>query len=437
MEINQLTEQNPWWIDKEKINNDEKVQEALSKKHKFLPKFQKGNFLIIGPRQVGKTTYLKLIIRELLAKGIDSKRFFYLSCEPFKNFEEIIEIVRFSDTLIKGEKYFFFDEITFIKDWQRAIKYILDSELKNKKTFYISGSSTIALKKETFPGRDIKIKEFLPLSFREFCQIFVSENLKNTLNKIKLNSLEVSEVYKKAKQVFFFSKEISSLFADYMQTGGFPRSIYELIEGNGIKEETYEIYWKWLVSDIAKIDRSERITRSVLISVLKNYSSKFSLNSIAKEMEIGSHVTIREYLEILENLFVLRNVFPFDFAKKTECFRKMRKIYFTDPFLFSVYKKTLTKQQITDDEIPKIIEGIVSEHLIRKFGKVFYASNGKEIDFILNKTAIEVKWRAKTSFKDFGKITLKNNILLSKSNFDFKEKDKILIIPASLFLTLI
>ncbi|MGB3458389.1 MAG: hypothetical protein WBB08_03645 [Halobacteriota archaeon] len=39
-----------------------------------------------------------------------------------------------------------------------------------------------------------------------------------------------------------------------------------------------------------------------------------------EEMEIGSHVTIRGYLEVLENLFILRNVFPIDLKKGVEAF---------------------------------------------------------------------------------------------------------------------
>ena len=34
--------------------------------------------------------------------------------------------------------------------------------------------------------------------------------------------------------------------------------------------------------------------------LLKNYYSRFSLSSIAKETEIGSHVTVREYLEMID-----------------------------------------------------------------------------------------------------------------------------------------
>ena len=64
-----------------------------------------------------------------------------------------------------------------------------------------------------------------------------------------------------------------------------------------------------------------------------------------EEMEIGSHVTIRRYLEVLENLFILRNVFPIDLKKGVEAFKRMRKVYFIDPFLFHILKMPLTKTE--------------------------------------------------------------------------------------------
>ena len=62
MELRQITEQNPWWEDRERIKEDEKVKEALSKRQKIEFPFKNENTLIIGPRQVGKTTFLKLFI---------------------------------------------------------------------------------------------------------------------------------------------------------------------------------------------------------------------------------------------------------------------------------------------------------------------------------------------------------------------------------------
>ena len=433
MEIKQITEQNPWWEDKNKIKQDEKVKELLSKKNRLTFSFKEENCLIIGPRQVGKTTYLKYHIYQLIRNGNNPKNICYFSCDALTNFNQIIEIVRFVDDLTKGKKYFFFDEVTFIKDWQKAIKYLLDSPLGKNKTIYISGSSSVALKKETFPGRNIKTHYFLPLSFKKFCQVFGSQNLKKNIISLK-SKINPTIILKRGKKLLFYYQEINKLFRLYLQSGGFPRSIYQLIEKGEISEETYEIYWKWLVADIAKVERSERISCTVILAVLKNYGSRFSLNSVAKEMEIGSHVTIRDYLEILEELFVLRNIFPFDFSKKAEVFRKMRKVYFIDPFLFAVFQKNLTKRSPSNEAIPKIVEGIAAEYLKREFGAVFYLSGKKEVDFFVNQMGIEVKWQNKINKKDFPKIDLKNKILLSKNEFKFFPRENLLILPVSIFL---
>ena len=40
MELRQITEQNPWWEDRERIKEDEKVKEALSKRQKLVFAFE-------------------------------------------------------------------------------------------------------------------------------------------------------------------------------------------------------------------------------------------------------------------------------------------------------------------------------------------------------------------------------------------------------------
>ncbi len=103
--------------------------------------------------------------------------------------EEIVEAIMEFDRLAEGKKYIFLDEISFIKDWQNAVKFLLDSPISRDKLIYITGSSIAGLKKEMFPGRNIKIKEFLPLMFREFCVLFGSKHLKEHIGKRKVPAL--------------------------------------------------------------------------------------------------------------------------------------------------------------------------------------------------------------------------------------------------------
>ncbi|MFH1247008.1 MAG: ATP-binding protein, partial [Candidatus Micrarchaeota archaeon] len=164
--------------------------------------------------------------------------------------------------------------------------------------------------------------------------------------------------------------------------------------------------------------------------VVKHYGNRISLSSIAKETEIGSHVTVREYLEILEELFLVKSVFQE--KREYPAFRKMRKIYFIDPFLFHVFKSKTTGRKTEDSEIPHVVEGIVGQYLQRKFGEPrFYYAN-KEVDFIAGEQFIEVKWQKNVDSRDFPNIEAKNKLLLSREAF--KIEKNIATIPVSTFM---
>jgi len=434
-----IIEQNGWWKDKENLLSDEKIDAALNKNQPLVYRFENySNNLFIGPRQVGKTTFFKLLIYDLiLNKNANPKEVCYFSCELLKNFRDIVELFRKFSVLAKP-KYIFFDEISFVEDWHRAIKYLLDSGLLKGKILYLTGSSSIELKKERFPGRAINIKYFLPLSFRKFASLFGSNQLKAKIKDLGLSEFRnLKEINEKSRELFTFEDELEKLFFTYLQTGGFPRAFYEMMEEGKIRSETYEIYWNWLLNDIAKLGRSEKIAISILEGILKNYGVKFSLNSISKEMEIGSHVTVREYLEIFENLSAIRNVHFFDFNKKKILFRKMRKVYFIDPFILHTINFKIYGTQYED--FPKTVEGLVIESLIRKSGnlKVGFYTNRKEIDVAFNNFGIEVKWQEKVTPKDFPRtLDVKNKIIVSKKDFDFIKEENLLILPAHIFLVL-
>lgn len=432
-----IIEQNPWWKNKEAIKVDEKVVNAMKRKHKLVYSFkEKGNFIFIGPRQIGKTTFFKLLIYDLLInKKVNPKEICYFSCELLENYKDIVEVIRKFFVLAKP-KYIFLDEVSYVKGWHRAIKYLLDSGIVKGSSLYITGSSSVELKKEKFPGRNIKIKNFYPLNFRRFVEIFASKELKSKLKNIKINFRNVEEVFEKAKILIPFSDELEKLFYIFINSGGFPRAFYELVEEGKIKEETYEIYWNWLINDIAKLERSEKITIGILKGIIKNYTTKFSANSIAKETEIGSHVTVRDYLELLEDLMIISNFYNFDFNKKTVVFRKMRKTYFKDPFILHTCNFKIFGMPYEDKS--KIVEGIVVENLIRKFGKlnIGFLHNRKEIDACFDNFAIEVKWQEKVNYGDFPKTNIKNKILVSKNQFEFIKEKNLVIIPAFIFSAL-
>ena len=95
-----LTLQNPWWRNKGLIEEDAKVREFTASAVQYVPhkvldlKLVPGAVNIIsGPRQTGKTTALKLLIRSLLEKSVPAEQILYFNCDALESRKDIIDLV--------------------------------------------------------------------------------------------------------------------------------------------------------------------------------------------------------------------------------------------------------------------------------------------------------------------------------------------------------
>lgn len=409
MDIASILERNPWRKNREAIREDDYIKEALSRKHKNLYKFERNeNLILIGPRRSGKTTYFKLLIYDLLInKKINPEEVLFISCEILKDHREIIEILK----IIKS-KYFFFDEITFVDGWEKAIKYSLDQGLLKDKTILITGSSTAFLRRETFPGRKIKLEEFLPIDFLKFCRIFGSKDLKNKLIKlIKLKTIE---------DLLYHSSEIFNLFMKYIECGGFPKPMFQLMEEGSIKEENYEAIYSWFRGDMLKLGKSEEISKALISRLLETMTTFVSYNSLGNYIGI-SHRIVREYIEAMQQLLYLDFCYQIDLQKNIPIFRKEKKVYVTDPFILRTFEKKILGKSVVNES--KMAEMIVFNMLKRRDNKVYVIKSNGETDFYADKMKIEVKWTENVAGKE-------DTIVLSKKKYNPENK----IFPLYIFI---
>jgi len=112
---------------REKLEEDEDYRKWKAKTYRWIPdliekielKPYSLNF-ILGPRQVGKTTSLKLLTKKLLDAGIGAERIFYFRCDRISDFRELDEVL--SGYLAMRERlgiknsYILLDEITFPRE---------------------------------------------------------------------------------------------------------------------------------------------------------------------------------------------------------------------------------------------------------------------------------------------------------------------------------
>jgi len=488
VKIAEIVNQNPWWSRAEEFASfDLHLNKAkpIFFKRKVLS-LEKGNIYILrGSRQVGKTTYLKNLVRKLIEKGIPPLHILYLSLDFFTSRREMRNALNyFFDSNREAEEiYVFLDEITSLEDWNLELKYLADSGIIKNCVIVATGSSAVRLKEkgELLPGRGLEGNEYYikPLSFREFVLQtldFISEHIeteefRNSL--IKLSSVitnysinldsKLEEISKEILNTLPYKRELQYLFRIYLITGGIPGVINHYLQNRYenqkeiINSSLSEIFIRDVLGDLSRLRRQETVIRDILKAITEKYGSRYSFSKLSKGIA-RTHVTIIDSLEVLENSFILIVFFAYDFNKKYIKSKGDKKVYFLDPFIYNSIKSYLSGREIwdtitetlRDEEMQsKLVEGIVISHLLMhkeipylREGKTFlwnyYDKSGREIDSVIrvNKKylGIEIKYRAQVDERDIKKISpIKDYILLSKE--DVGEKGNVLIIPVDLFLS--
>lgn len=308
IQITAIVNQNPWWQDAKLIKEDEKVKKALNFNPSKLYVFENKNLLIIGPRQVGKTTFMKLCVLDLINKNIPPKNILYFSCDSLSKKEDLFELFEYFDGIAdKGmAKYIFLDEITAIQDWNTSLLALFNSGYFTGNFVYVTSSSYLALKKELLPGRNIDKIIFYPLNFREYFELFY----KKVSNKT-INITNIKELFEEALRISTSINEFNKAFEEYINYGGgfLSAEYYFKTQNSDPINIFYEPYKDAFVSELVKAERSERIFKQIIFAVIKKYGSRYSLNSITKEVDIASNITVENNIELFEKLFIIRVIY--------------------------------------------------------------------------------------------------------------------------------
>ncbi|UCD85884.1 MAG: ATP-binding protein [Deltaproteobacteria bacterium] len=497
MEISSIITQNPWWKHGEDFvsfdNHFKNATEGFIEYKRGDISWKIGNiFIIRGPRQVGKTIWIKQHIASLIRDSkVNPRSISYLSCDTMtagtrrelgRAIRELIGIMRDF-----GNSYIFLDEINFVRDWEYEIKALSDQGLLSKVVLLVTGSSPGAIKHkaETLPGRGVSGNEFLlkPLSFREFVLQTsprigghtADQNKKDSLNRLHgvltdtIGSLdELPKLYKSANIIFPYKEELDDLMGIYMQTGGFPRPINEFLtqkyipgKGEKMDRRSFEDIVRVVLGDIQRSGKGEGIAKQVLSAISKKLGSRYSYIKLAKSTEEGvKQPTVTDYAEHLADCFILNLLFCIDLQKKEARLKADKKIYFADPFILHSVESWLkgrdaeevSMEYIQDNTaLSRLAELLVCQHLaalreipIQRETSTFlwfYYDARREIDFIFrnqkeNLLGIEVKYQASPSEKDIRKIQgINEYIVLTKD--EIRDTEGIMMFPLSVFLALL
>ena len=376
---------------------------------------------------------------QLLELKVDPKAIAFLSCELIVDEKSLYRIItdQLSDMPKKEMRYLILDEITYVINWDKAIKYLADTGAFEQVVVVISGSDLTMLQeaRQRFPGRRGKADtvdfHYYPLSFRQCLQ------LKGKLPKefdIKRGSEQ--ELDEKIMPLLFEE------FNQYLIHGGFLTAINEYAITQSISVRTLATYSDWIRGDMIKHGKKEYYLREILTAIIKHYSSQISWRNLISALSIDHLQTAIDYVTLLESMDAVFIQAALIEDKLVAAPKKNRKFMFCDPFIFHAIRAWLRpvqdpfKQQILpaiNDNVltSHLVEAVVATHFRRRYA-TYYIKADSEVDIAYvdgdNFWPIEIKWTSQLRPADLKQILkYKNGVIWTqlKSKGQIKHTPKL------------
>ncbi len=370
-----------------------------------LPFETPGIYTLGGGRQVGKTTLTKQWISHLLQKNIKPRFIRYLSGELIDDHHSLVRhLTDIFDEMPVGNdmRYLVLDEVTYIKEWDKGIKYIADAGLLEQTAIMLTGSDIafISEARMRFPGRrgpaDQVDFHLYPLSFRE------TVHLKGLLPREALSDLNQPDLQPSEPVI----TALFDAFDAYLIHGGFLTAINDMAAHHRVLPATFAIYSDWIRGDMIKKGKKEHYLRELLDAVIRHTGSQITWNVLAQSLSIDHPQTVSDYAALLvsmDALFIQQALIE---DKLTGAPKKARKLMFTDPFIHHAIYNWLNPtadpyQRIldtlsTDASLPATIaETVAACHFRRHFPTYYIKAKGEvDIAYIHQNRfwPVEVKW---------------------------------------------
>lgn len=379
-----------------------------------LPRDVPGIYTVGGGRQIGKSTLLKLWMRELLRDGIDPTSIAFFTGELIDDHHALIRLLteHLDERPAAVPRFVILDEVTYIHEWDRGVKYLADAGILEDTVLIVTGSDLTFLREAhmRLPGRrgpaDVADFHLYPLSFREMLEL-----------KGKLE--EPAEVFEPQRTPR--PETLAVLFGEfdhYLLHGGYLAAANDFAREGRIRPSTFATYQEWVRGDVLKRGKHENYLREVLGAIVNRYGSQISWNALARELSIDHPQTVADYVGLLASMDAVF-IQP---ALREEVLapapKRPKKVLFTDPFIFHAVRSWLkpvvdpfAQQARTALEDPewagRLAEACVAAHFRRWFPTYYLKAEG-EVDVAVVHAGrfwpVEVKWTGQVRPKDLKQI---------------------------------
>lgn len=307
--------------------------------------------VITGIRRCGKSVLAHYLLKDDLYGYVnfDDERLIGAKTRDLNDFLEILH--EFEPEC----RNILLDEVQNINGWELFVNRLK----RNGYNLVVTGSNSKLLSRELathLTGRHFTI-ELYPFSFRE---------------------LLLYKNYLIDKEALYLTREraqIKKMLREYLEYGGLP----EVYKTEPNTQYLRELYDRIITRDIIlryNIKYAKDLKEISLFS-MSNFASKISYHKIRNIFEIKSVHTVKNYVNYLEEAYLLFQINAFSFKLK-ESLRPPKKFYCGDT---GIVNSVIPKYT---DNYGKLLENAVFIELKRRRQEVyFYSRAGYEVDFLI------------------------------------------------------
>ncbi len=332
--------------------------------------FQKKVLLVIGPRQIGKTTLLKKILKNSKEKTL------WLNADE-SDVKQQIENATTSTQLFQlfGDvKLIVIDEAQQVENIGHKLKLVIDTNPDLQ--VIATGSSAFELLQKSNEPLTGRKKEFqlFPISYAEMA------NHTSPIEEKRL--LETRLIY-----------------------GSYP----EIINNPGNEKEFLkDIANSYLYKDILRFDgiKKASIIDKLLLALALQVGSEVSYNELANTIGNINSVTVEKYIDLLEKSFVVFRLSALNRNLRNEI-KKGKKIYFYDNGIRNAIINNFNPMELRNDKGALWENFLMSERMKRNSYNKHYCNtyfwrtfDQAEVDYIEEYDGglhvFEFKWKTKS-----------------------------------------
>ena len=346
--------------------------------------------ILIGARQIGKSTLLKQLFADLNQKG---ETVYFLNLDRKEILDELNESPEnlFKICPLQPDKKIivFIDEIQYLDDATTFIKLLFD-EYSNRLKIVATGSSAFYIDKQfndSLVGRK-KIFQMGTLDFEEFLLFKGRNDLVEEVLKLK-NKKKVKSIQENV---------LWGYMDEFMNYGGYPAVVLENDIAQKI-ELLKDIRDSFIKRDILESGITDETKFYRMLMLLASQSGNLlNVNEISNTLRI-TNATVENYLYVLQKCFHISVVKPFYKNLRKEL-TKMPKVYLNDLGLRNVlinYFSPLEQRADKGMVLENLSFRLLSERFDQDQIKYWRTADGNEVDFVVETSylkgfAVEVKF---------------------------------------------